>query len=75
MKSAINGVPLKMYWIPEGQLPVAQRGTDQHVEREILLQVVTRDQQAAAEEVREYEGGRGDGDQHDVGPQGSEMCS
>ena len=61
--------------VPERQLPVAQHRTDQDVQREILLQVVPRDQQPAPDQVREHEGGGRDGDQHDVRPQGSDACS
>ena len=61
--------------VPEGQLPVAQHGTHQHVEREVLLEVVPGDEQMATDQVRQHEGDRGDGDEHDVGPQGSDVCS
>ena len=61
--------------IPERQLPVTQHGADEDVQREVLLQVVARDEEPAPDQVREYEGRCGDGDQHDVGPQGSDVCS
>ena len=61
--------------VPERQLAVPQHGADQDVEREVLLEIVSGDQQVPADEVREHEGGRGNGDQHDVGPQGSDVCS
>ena len=61
--------------VPERQLPVAQHGSDQDVERVVLLQVVARDEQPASDQVGEHESGGRDGDQHEVGPQGSEVCS
>ena len=58
--------------VPEWQLPVAQHGADQDMQRVVLLQVVACHEQVAAEEVRQHEGGCRDGDQDDVGPQGSD---
>ena len=38
--------------VPERQLPVAQHGADQDVQRVVLLQVVSGDQEVPADEVR-----------------------
>ena len=61
--------------VPEGQLAVAVHGTDQDVERVILLQVVAGDEKPAGDQVRKHERGRRDGDQHEIGPQGPDVCS
>jgi hypothetical protein len=61
--------------VPEGQLAVTQHGSHQDMERVVLLQIVPGDQQAAADQIRKHEGGSRDGNQHDVGPQRSDVCS
>ena len=61
--------------VPEGQLAVAQHGADQDVERVVLLQVVAGDQQVPADEVRQHEGRRRDGDQHERRATGVRLCA
>ena len=59
--------------IPKRQFAAAIHGPDQHMERVVLLQVVTRHQEVTAEEIREDERRGRKADQHGVGPQRADM--
>ena len=61
--------------VPKRQLAVAQHGAHEDVEGIVLLQVVPGDQQVAADQIGDHEYSRWDRNQHDIGPQGSDMCS
>ena len=63
-----------MYWFQNGSCAVPQHGSDQDVQRVVLLHVVAGHQQMPAEEIGQDESRGRDGDQDDVGPQRPRMC-
>ena len=64
--------PAEHVLVPERKLTVPQHGTDEHMQRIVLLEVVAGQHEMAPEEIREDERRRRKADQHGIGPQRAE---